>query len=339
MSVTVEGCSNSNLNGIYIKKINNLDKGKHSIYFYKDNEHQIYRFNGRWRIGNYGKGTYCFLNKCKNKKWNIKSLNLSNKLLNISFKNSNNINSNNLKNNKYINICFCSDENLIDFIPTVINSIQNNNKNNNIKIHYIHNIKNNNKIEKLRNYISKFKNLSFKSYYKTWEYKYKGIKHVTNATMLRLFIPQLIKEKKVLYLDIDIVVNIDLKKIYNIKCNNTGIALKNSITYSELKNKKSGNCGIMLMDLVKLRKNKFTKKCLNIHKYKNDRHDQYIINVYCRGNHTLLKPNHNVFLNQDMHIMKKYKNFILHYAGHSKPYYENTGNSQYLWDKYYLKKY
>ena len=324
MSITIEGSPNKNLNGVYTKKINNLNKG--STFFYKDNEHHIYCFNGIWRIGNYAKETYCILNECKNKEWNIKLLNLSNKDLN-------NTNSNN------INICFCSDENLIDFIPTVINSIQNNNKNNNIKIHYIHNIKDNNKIEKLKNYILNFENLSFKSYYKTWEYKYKGIKHITNATMLRLFIPKLIQEKKVLYLDIDIIVNIDLKNIYNINCNNTGIALKNSIIYSELKNKQSGNCGIMLMDLDKLRNNKFTEKCLNIHKYNNDRHDQYIINVYCNGNHTLLKPNYNVFLNQDMHIIDKCNDFILHYAGGSKPYYENTGNKQYLWDKYYLKDY
>jgi NDP-sugar pyrophosphorylase family protein len=87
--------------------------------------------------------------------------------------------------------------------------------------------------------------------------------------MLRLFIPQLIQEKKVLYLDIDIIVNIDLMRIYKINCNDTGIAMKNSIVYSELKNQQSANCGVMLMDLVKLRNNNFTQKCLDIHKNHN----------------------------------------------------------------------
>jgi len=332
LSVIVKGCSNNNLNGIYVKKINSITK--HSMYFYKDEKHQIYRRNGIWRIGNYGKEIYCVLNECKNKKWNLKLLNLSkdlNIISNDSIKNNN--------NNDYINICFCSDVNLIDFIPTVINSIQNKNMDNNIKIHYIHNITDNNRIEKLKNYILQFPNLSFKSYYKTWDYKYKGIKHITSGTMLRLFIPQLIQEKKVLYLDIDIIVNIDLKRIYKINCNDTGIALKNSITYSELRNKKSGNCGVMLMELDKLRQNNFTEKCLNIHKNNNNRHDQYIINIYCDGNHTLLRPNHNIFLNQDMHIINNCERFILHYAGKSKPYYVNTGSHQYLWDKFYVNNY
>jgi lipopolysaccharide biosynthesis glycosyltransferase len=324
MKVIVQGHPDSKINGTYIKKsMDNIDKDTTS--FFKDDEHQIYRFNGLWRIGICCKGTYIILNECKNKDWNIKLLNLSNRNLNMYY---------NFNKNNYINICFCSDERLINFIPTVINSIQDKNINNNIKIHYIHNIKNDDKLEKLKNYISKFKNLSFKFYYKTWDYNYKGIKHITNATMLRLFIPKLIQEKKVLYLDIDIIVNINLKNIYNINCNSTGIALKNSIVYSELKNKKSGNCGVMLIDLNQLRKNKFTEKCLKIHKNNNNRHDQYIINVYCQGNHTILKPNYTVFLDQDMHVMKKNKDFILHYAGSSKPYYEDTGSAQYLWDKY-----
>ena len=64
IDITVEGCSNINLNGIYKKKINNIDKG--STYFYKDDKHQIYSLNGIWRIGNYSKKIYCILNVCKN---------------------------------------------------------------------------------------------------------------------------------------------------------------------------------------------------------------------------------------------------------------------------------
>ena len=241
-----------------------------------------------------------------------------------------------------IHICFCSDKNLIDFIPVVINSILNKNSKIKIIIHYINNIENETKIEYLRKYIESYNNLSFVTYKKNWNRKYKGIKHVSVATMLRLFIPELIKTKRVLYLDIDIIVNTNLTQLYNTYCGKTGIAMKNSIVYSEFgkySNKKSGNCGIIVMDLETLRKNNFTKKCLDIHSNNQNKHDQFIINMYCNGNHMVLEPRFNIFLNQDDYLINKESDFILHYAGGKKPYYHNTGKYQYLWDIYNTAKY
>ena len=164
-----------------------------------------------------------------------------------------------------INICFCSDKNLTNYIPVVINSILEKNKENNINIHYIHNITDNTILEDLENYINKFNNLKLFKYYKTWDYNYNGLIHITSATMLRLFIPELINEKKIIYLDLDLIVNIDLLKLYNIECNYTGLALKESIgradtnidnnpTIININNKKSGNCGVIVMDLDILKK-------------------------------------------------------------------------------------
>ena len=87
-----------------------------------------------------------------------------------------------------MNICFCSDEKLVEMLPIVINSIASSNEKL-ITIHYIHCIKNKYKLEKLQKFVNKFKHLRLIFYYKSWDYQYKGLTHVTNATMLRLFIP------------------------------------------------------------------------------------------------------------------------------------------------------
>lgn len=335
MKVLIINHHNRSLNGMYYyKKIDNVDKN--TLSFYKDNKHQLYRYNNIWRIAEYGKKIHLLLNERNNKKWNIK-------LLDIGKYNKKNLDKKNLgkivvkQNKKILNICFCSDENLINFIPVVINSILRKNSHHMINIHYINNIKDKNKIKTLEKYVLKFKNLSFKSYYKEWNYKYNGLKHVSVATMLRIFIPEIIKKSRVLYLDIDIIVNIDLMKLYKIDCGKTGIALKNSIHKVAEKyftgNKKSGNCGIIMMDLNTLRKNNFTNKCLKIHSKNSDRHDQYVINMYSNGKHTVLKPEYNIYLNQDDHLVKINKDFILHYAGSKKPYYTNVGKYQYLWNK------
>ncbi len=238
---------------------------------------------------------------------------------------------------KIINICFCSDVNLIKFIPTVINSILRKNSNYKINIHYIHNIDDEKKINNLKKYINKHDNVTLFSYYKTWDRKYNGLRHVSVATMLRIFIPDLVKCDKIIYLDIDVVVNLDLYELYDIDCGETGIAIKNSIVKPDgligVKEQKNGNCGIIVMNLETLRKNNFTQKCLEIHSKNQNRHDQYIINMYAGGNHTVLKSRFNIFLNQDDYLVEKETEFILHYVGEKKPYFHNTGKYQYLWDE------
>tara|TARA_B100001094_G_scaffold171254_1_gene165600 strand:+ start:1056 stop:2417 length:1362 start_codon:yes stop_codon:yes gene_type:complete len=234
-----------------------------------------------------------------------------------------------------INICFCSDLNLIKFIPTVINSILRKNSNNKINIHYIHNIDDKKEINNLEKYINEYDNLTFFSYYKTWDRNYSGLrhKHISVATMLRLFIPQLIKCDKIIYLDIDIIVNLDLHELYDIDCGKTGIAIKNSLNHSLLKQKQSGNAGIIVMNLKTLRENQFTQKCLEIHSKNPHANDQDIINIYADGNHAVLEPRLNIFLNQDDYLVEKETEFILHYVGAQKPYFQDTGKYQYLWDE------
>ena len=76
-------------------------------------------------------------------------------------------------------------------------------------------------------------------------------------------------------------------------------------TIIKINNKKSGNAGVILMNLDILRKNKFTDKCLEIHKKNKNKHDQWIINNYCKCNYVRLLPRFNIFLYQDDYLIEK----------------------------------
>ena len=273
-----------------------------------------------------------------------------------------------------INICFCVDEQGIDLVPVVIDSILDKNEHNQINVHLIHNIKNSEMITNLKNWVTQFENFSFHDYLKEWNKEYHGLPHVSNACMLRLLIPEIIQEKKVLYLDIDLIVNLDLAKVFETDVSPTGLGIKEAVWYtcSELttikarsgdyittKNPegvfnltlptktykeqmkrsgfqpKMGNCGVMLMDLEILRKKEFTSGCLKIHKENSHQHDQWIINEYCLGNYTRLRPEFNVFIGQDDHLVEESNDFIVHYVGGTKPYKFHTGKYQDLWTKHY----
>lgn len=247
-----------------------------------------------------------------------------------------------------INICFCSNDKYVKFIPTVINSFIKKNLHNTITIHYIKDFEECDDLNFLRNFVSKFDNLHLKEYYKTWDFEYKGLSHIeSSASMIRLFIPDIIDEKKVLYLDVDLIVNLDLYEIFRLDCGETGIALRthteiqrkrfwpwrlrNKIMKLPRESRRIGNSGVMLLDLKTLRKNNFTEKCLKLHsKYGGP--DQYIINLYTFAKHELLETRFNIFAHREYDLLTEYDDFILHYEGVKKPWKNKNGKYDYLWN-------
>ena len=130
--------------------------------------------------------------------------------------------------------------------------------------------------------------------------------HFTKAAYFRFFIPEiLIEYDRAIYLDCDLVVNHDLKELFNTNiherplaavidlwiklntCNNNTtqqIYLTNTL---KMKNfEKYFNSGVLLLDLKKLRKINFTQKCINrLKEIKNPRYvDQCILNSLIDGN-------------------------------------------------------
>ena len=70
--------------------------------------------------------------------------------------------------------------------------------------------------------------IEFKFYQLSWKNPYHGIKHITKTTMLRLYIPTLLQDtESLIYLDVDIIVNCNLKDIIDKHdVSDLGIAIK-----------------------------------------------------------------------------------------------------------------
>ena len=86
------------------------------------------------------------------------------------------------------------------------------------------------------------------------------------------------------------------------------------------------------MDLSILRKNNFTKKCLQI--FDNYPYiDQVIVNLYLKGGHEDLPAQYNIFNSQDDHLIQNHKDYILHYVGPAKPWNKSSPN-QSIWKEY-----
>ena len=228
-----------------------------------------------------------------------------------------------MSNLNSINICFCSDKNLIRYIKVVIKSIQRSNPLYDFNFHIIRDFEQHEDYDDLVEYIKKFSNLKLTEYKSEWSYKFVGMDHIpSSASMLRILIPELIKEDRVLYLDIDLIVNIDIKDLYQTNTGETGIAMANH-TNGEI-----GNSGVMVLNLEKLRENKFTKFCIEQNKVsianKKPSQDQDIINDFVKNKHGILPSKYNVMqheLNARLSKITKYNNnFIFHFTDKHKPW-------------------
>ena len=217
-----------------------------------------------------------------------------------------------------INICFCSDKNLTRYIKVVIKSIQRSNPSYDFNFHIIRDFEQHEDYDDLVEYIKKFSNLKLTEYKSEWSYEYKGMYHIpSSASMLRILIPELINEDRILYLDVDLVVNIDIKELYQTNTGETGIAMVTDGAGD------SGNTGVMVLDIKKLRENKFTKFCIEQNNKKPDC-DGRIINKYLNKKYEILPSKYNVLqyvLNARLSKLAKYNNnFIFHFTDRHKPW-------------------
>ena len=242
-----------------------------------------------------------------------------------------------------MNIVFCTDKHYLRFLPTVLNSISTYNDLSKIQLHLLHDIEDDVLIKHYRKNISKRFKTELLPYFVSRKFKYKSnLDYVTNATMLRLLIPDVISAHgKILYLDLDLIVTTNLNKLLAIKLGKKGISGKTSLRSGVIGNMTFGNiqpfyktlnAGVLVMDIDILRKNKFTEKCLALlEKYPYN--DQVIINLYLEGNYSELPRQYNIFNTQDDGLLLKHKEYILHYVGAYKPWDYDVPNS-YIWKKF-----
>ena len=109
--------------------------------------------------------------------------------------------------------------------------------------------------------------------------------HVTRADLLKFYIPSILKDKnKVLYLDSDIIVLKDLTKLFNTDIDDYYIAASddwdffnpNWVTNPE---KRYFNCGAMLLNLEKMRKDNIENKLIE-YKLKDTKNEFFSQNTF-----------------------------------------------------------
>ena len=190
-------------------------------------------------------------------------------------------------------------------------------------------------------------------------------KRMTIQTYYRFSLGKIIPYlKRILYLDSDIIVYKDLNKLYNLNFNGK-IVLGQVTGYN--KSKRTGiyhiNNGILLFNLVQMRKMKVEEKAIEIIR-KNERlkyHDQTLMNKYFGkyigifpieyhirnwGNFNDVKKwnklSGNIYNNDYIYFAQKYPT-IRHYLGPCKPMNSNKNHIEDWWfyarkSKYFKKK-
>lgn len=158
---------------------------------------------------------------------------------------------------------------------------------------------------------------------------YKHIPYITPIVMARLFLPEILPKNisRVIYLDADILVIDDIKKLYNAKLYGKPLGMVRPSKHKDY------NDGVILMDLDKWREQEFTKKLIdyyyeenvvnNVEKYKYP--DQDLINILLKKDTHNLPNGWNTNGGYDWDFLDRNNASMLfslyHYFGGIKPWY------------------
>lgn len=191
-------------------------------------------------------------------------------------------------------------------------------------------------------------------------------RHVTAAAVLKFYIPEIFPTlDKILYLDSDIIIQKDLKKLFDLNIDNYYAAVVKDILpiintkhmqYYKIDNQFYFNSGVMLLNLKKMREDNITDSLINFRiNEKNHFMDQDAFNAVIGHNVKYISYKYN-FLNfylEELSIKKLsnlynenfswfpsliYKEcFIIHFGGEYKPWVYNLGYLSEIYKKYWKK--
>ena len=252
-------------------------------------------------------------------------------------------------------IVYATNELYIPYLAVSIQSIlENSNNNNNFNIYILHtsvSIETQKKVEHLQSTRLKINFINVLKYISCNKKQLKTKLHFTEEMYYRFLIPQLFKnQKKILYVDVDLVFNsnpqiffdIDIEKFYLAATNDIGVLNKQSVFNSyvsslNIKPTNYFNSGMLIMNIPKLNQMNFYQQFLNIINQEKDFWfpDQDIMNIICKNNVLLLNYQYNFqwapYLN-DIHKnnypQKNYNDYItasnnphiVHFTGSIKPW-------------------
>lgn len=174
-------------------------------------------------------------------------------------------------------------------------------------------------------------------------YKLPEIRHLKKATYSRLFIPQILDCKKILYLDTDIIIKTDLLDLWRIDISNYLFAAAPEPEKDKILAEKNDarlsnyfNAGVMLINIPLWRENKITEKAIdfiNSYPEKIEYADQDALNYVCHGKWFQLdnKFNYEITYNEPSNPKEA---ALIHYIGSTKPWHYRYPNNYREYRKY-----
>ena len=174
--------------------------------------------------------------------------------------------------------------------------------------------------------------------------------YVSRADLFKFFIPEMFQNfDKILYLDSDILVLRDLSSLYNTDIQDKYIAAVKRYNFRGNRKKDDYNCGVMLFNIQKYRKDNIAQKLIKAkNNDKDGRSSQYSFNsviklkdvklispIYNNNAYTEdedfikynFKKTYSPFLDNINNLLELDKNtIIVHYIGADKPWHKNSNS-------------
>lgn len=167
--------------------------------------------------------------------------------------------------------------------------------------------------------------------------------YLPSATFVRLWIAETLKEDRVLWLDVDTIVDADLSPLWNMDLGDNivaGVPDRMAYMFPKISRDRYINAGVLLMDLNKWREEGLIEKSKTmVNTWRLKYGDQDIINYLCDGRILYIgsEYNYSKVTMTDVVVAPS----IWHFADHPK-LWESAArdNSIYmsLWKKYYVHK-
>lgn len=168
-----------------------------------------------------------------------------------------------------------------------------------------------------------------------WTNTLPSVKKWTPGAMMRLCLPDILPDvDKILYLDCDMVVNTDIRKLWNTHLEEKHLAaccdsdINNYPPKRKRQNKRLNIpienyfcSGILFMNLEKMRESGFVKKVFSyLHEHPSLIYpDQDLLNWFCQGEYRELEEKYNIYAYQK-DITNHLDDCIIHYAAKEKPW-------------------
>ena len=258
---------------------------------------------------------------------------------------------------KEVPIALAFDKNIADYVPALINSIE---ANTSCATRYIMLVRDvpDDKIKPIEKACRQSPIQWFTMNKFLQGEKFNLISHTTISTMDRLFLPELLPDiDKILYLDIDMIVQGDIAELYETELVDAPLAAREGVEYFQhieyrlkyfplnelLAIRKSAgaslnllsrhfNAGVLVVSLEKMRQDNFTEQAIQLaHDYQ--MHDQHILNFYANNDYIKLSPSWNGYSNKETLSNNQQK--IFHWSGFEKPWHtDRNAPFKHIWQKY-----